>query len=183
MSRKSSELKRAGWQRHPLWPIETVQEAKRLYFRGYNITRIGKLPHMPHRLSTIYDWKDREDWDGELERIQERRKEKRIERISDKLADMDVRQLDILFDFTTHIGRHLSTDYRLDPSIIQSLMAAFDKVIKNERLIKGDVTERKENLLDGEFSLEQVIYASADVDLESDASSVGESEEEVTADS
>ncbi len=152
------------------WPTKTVEEAKRLYMRGYTINRICKLRHMPDRTDTVYGWKAKGEWDDENEEIQIRRKEKRIEKISDKLAAMDVRQLDILFNFTNHISKHLEVDRRLDPMIIQNLMNAFDKIVKNERLIKGDVTERKEQTIDGDFSLESIIYASADVEYESDAS-------------
>jgi len=166
MMSRSEQLKRDGWKLSSSWPAKTIAEAKRLYMRGFSINRISRLRHMPDRANTIVDWKDREDWDGEIKEIQSKRKEKRIEKISDKLAAMDVRQLDILFKFTGHISKHLEVSHRLDPMIIQNLMGAFDKIVKNERLIKGDVTERTEQSVDGAFSLEQIIYATAEVEVD-----------------
>lgn len=144
------------------WTRSVIDEARRLYLKYYSPEQIAKLPHMPSRSQTIHDWKLREGWLEERHLISIRAKELRIEKYAQKFSDMDVRQMELLFDLSQKVRKSMNGNYVKTPQDLNYLAMAVDKIIKNERLIDDRVTERQ--AINVNFGWKEILYATATVE-------------------
>ena len=144
------------------WDRGIKDKARALYLKGYTIPKIARLPDMPDRINTIHHWKKREGWIEERELVQVRAKELRIEKYADELSDIDVRQMEQLFDLSKEVSKVMGSDYILTPQDVNYLSMAMDKIIKNERLITDKVTEKQE--VGVKFGWEEILFASTKLD-------------------
>ncbi len=145
-----------------VYPLKVREKARRLFLLGYTVTAICSLQGMPDR-STIRDWRYKEDWDADIPKIQERVREKRIENIATEIAKMDAEQLALLRKMRKKIADHLKLDGLLGAKDLQALSLALDKAIKNERLIKGKVTDIQESNV--KIGWEDIIYGTTEVPI------------------
>lgn len=141
------------------WGRDIIDKARGLFVKGYAINKIARLPGMPRRTDTIHYWKKRDGWVEERELTQVRAKELRIEKYAEKFSDIDVRQMEQLFDLSKEVGKVMGSDYVLTPQDVNYLSMAMDKIIKNERLISDKVTEKQE--VGVKFGWQDILYATA----------------------
>jgi histone H3/H4 len=143
-----------------------IDKCRRLWTMGYDAAQIAKLPNMPCR-QTIHEWVKIHGWREELDEIMKKVKQKRIEMVSDEIAKMDVEQLNNLAMATNHIVEHLGQRETIDAKDLKMLVESLSIAIKNERLIRGEVTDRTSNQIDGKLSIswENIIYATANKDI------------------
>lgn len=148
--------------RNAKYPRSVMDEARRLYIKGYSPDKIARLPHMPSSVTTIHDWKVKEGWREERNLIFIRAKELRIEKTAQKFSDMDIRQMELLFDLSEEVRKSIHGNYLLMPQDLNYLAMAVDKIIKNERLIDDKVTERQETNV--KFGWEEILYETITVE-------------------
>jgi hypothetical protein len=148
--------------RHTRWSRTVIDEARRLFIKGYPPERIARLPNMPSRSSTIHSWKQKEGWVEEKALIFARARELRIEKYAEKFSDMDVRQMELLADLSDEVRKALGGSYFLPPQEIKYLTEAVDKIIKNERLIDDKVTEKLETSVN--FGWQEILYATTKIE-------------------
>ncbi len=146
-------------RKKPEWDREIIDKARGLFIKGYSIPKIARLPGMPDRIPTIHYWKTRGKWIEERELTQVRARELRIEKYADKFSDIDVRQMELLFDLSKEVGKVIGGDLTLTPQDVNYLSMAMDKIIKNERLISDKVTEKQE--IGVKFGWEEILFATA----------------------
>jgi hypothetical protein len=144
----------------------TIDKARRLWTMGYDPAQIARLPGMPVR-QTIHEWIRIYEWREELDEIMKKVKQKRIEIVSDEIAKMDAEQLNNLAMATNHIIEHLRDREIIDAKDLKMLVESLSIAIKNERLIRGEVTDRTANQIDGKLSVnwESIIYATANKNI------------------
>lgn len=141
------------------WDGATIDKARDLFIKGYAIRKIARLPGMPKRPDTIHYWKKRGKWLEEKELTQVKARELRIEKYAEKFSDIDVRQMEQLFDLSKEVGKVMGSDYVLTAQDVNYLSMAMDKIIKNERLISDKVTEKQE--VGVKFGWQDILYATA----------------------
>ncbi len=144
------------------WSRVTIDKARGLFIKGYSPEKIARLPDMPKRAPTIHHWKKRDGWIEERKLTQARAKELRIEKTAEKFSDIDVRQMELLCDLSKEVSKAIGGSYPLTPQDVNYLSMAVDKIIKNERLITDNVTEKQETNVN--FGWEEILYAAAKVD-------------------
>ena len=144
------------------WDRDIIDKARGLFIKGYSPEKIARLPDMPKRAPTIHHWKKRDGWIEERKLTQARAKELRIEKTAEKFSDIDVRQMELLFDLTKEVGEVIGSSYTLTAQDVNYLSMAVDKIIKNERLITDKVTEKQE--VGVKFGWQEILYATAKID-------------------
>lgn len=159
--RRTFEKSSSNRLMRPSYPQWVRDEAKRLWLKGYSSEKISKLPHMPDRRQTIDDWKIDEDWRGLAKRAVQKANNKMVGKIADSMSEMDDQQLDLLSKVREHINVHLGFDI-LDPKDLKALTESLDKTVKNERLIRGQATDRQE--ADVVIGWKDILYAAANDD-------------------
>jgi hypothetical protein len=80
---------------------------------------------------------------------------------------MDAEQLNNLALATNHIITHLKDRDVIDAKDLKMLVESLSIAIKNERLIRGEVTDRTSTQMSGKLSIgwENIIYATANKDV------------------
>lgn len=146
-----------------IYPRKIVEKARRLWLLGYSLRSIAKLEGMPGK-GAITEWSHRFNWKSDLAAVQAKVAEKRIENIATELAKMDEEQLALLSKMRKKIAQHLKVEGMLEARDIQSLSLALDKAIKNERLIKGAVTERSEAETSINIGWKEIIYGTTQLE-------------------
>ena len=110
---------------------------------------------------TIRKWNTNENWDDEFKQIAEKTQQKRIDKLSEELAKMDARQLKRLMKVYKKVDIHLGDDVVPNAQELLFVTKALETAIKNERLIRGQATERSESTQDVNIGWKDIIYASA----------------------
>ena len=151
-----------GNNRKREWSRVTIDKARGLFIKGYSPEKIARLPDMPTRAPTIHHWKKRDEWIEERELTQARARELRIEKTAEKFSDIDIRQMELLFDLSKEVSKVIGSDLTLTPQGVNYLAMAMDKIIKNERLITDKVTEKQEANV--KFGWEEILYGAAKLD-------------------
>lgn len=157
---KSARSKHREIERSP-YPRHIIDEAKRLWLAGYSPERVARLSHMPNDPHTIRRWEKKEGWRSLADKAMKKANGKLVTKIANSLADMDDQQMELLGDMREQIRVHMGFDI-LDPKDIKALTDALDKVVRNERLIRGEATERAEDTVDVTMSWKDIIFNAAE---------------------
>lgn len=130
-------------------------KARRLWLQGYSFEKIVQQPDMPSKWQTIHNWARKENWKEELDIIVQRAGEKRIENLSNEVTKMNDEHLELLRATQARIDDDLR-EGKLEFNSMRDLVYSLEKVIMTQRVIQGEVTERKADIISGTINIEQL---------------------------
>ena len=128
------------------------EEAKNRWIRGEPITSIIKDPHMPNTAHIIIIWKEKENWQADLEEIYKKAIEANKDSLQKEVAQMNKNHLAQLKAvqslvaglLTEVVGVRVFEDKRINTDELQKIMNTIDKAINKERVIRDQITDKQQ---------------------------------------